>query len=127
VAAREAAFGEGRSDFALRDRDGGRTFLEVKSCTLVERRHGRFPDAPTTRGARHCREAAEHVRRGGRAAILFCVQRSDCDVVSPNRLTDPDFGRALDEAADAGVVVSAVRCRVGPRMMMVDREIRVAL
>lgn len=126
---REVPYGEGRFDFRLRHRrETGRTMLlEVKSCTLVEGRLGLFPDAPTARGERHVREATRHVQSGGAAAILFCVGRSDADAVSPNRETDPDFGRALDDAAAAGVRLVAVRCTVTPTRMRVRGEIPVVL
>ncbi|MCL4235404.1 MAG: DNA/RNA nuclease SfsA [Deltaproteobacteria bacterium] len=126
---REAPYGEGRFDFALRHRRRSeRTMLlEVKSCTLVDGRRGYFPDAPTVRGARHVREAIRFVGSGGEAAVLFCVGRPDADSVSPNRATDPEFGRALDDAADAGVRLIAARCSVSPKAMTLRDEIPVVL
>ncbi|MCC6158213.1 MAG: DNA/RNA nuclease SfsA [Deltaproteobacteria bacterium] len=126
---REVPHGDGRFDFALRHRRRSERLmlLEVKSCTLVEGRRGLFPDAPTTRGARHVREATRFVQAGGEAAILFCVGRPDADTVSPNRETDPDFGSALDGASAAGVRLLAVRCSVSPTRMTVRDEIPVVL
>ncbi len=101
--------------------------MEVKSCTLVVDRHGFFPDAPTTRGARHLRELTRRAQSGKKAAVLFCVQRSDCEAVSPNRETDPDFAQALQAAASAGVDILAVRCNVGKKRIAVFNGIRIEL
>ncbi|MCB9487410.1 MAG: DNA/RNA nuclease SfsA [Deltaproteobacteria bacterium] len=128
TAAREVRQGASRVDFLLRHRTTNREMtMEVKACNLVIGRHGFFPDAPTIRGAKHVREATERVRGGDDAAILFCVQRPDCDVVSPNDETDPDFATALREAADTGVGIFAARCTSGVKRIAVTDEIRVEL
>ena len=126
VTRREVTYGRSRVDFLLGNHRNEEMTLEVKSCTYVIKRHGFFPDAPTTRGARHVREAIHRVKNGGKAGILFCVQRADCDVVSPNAETDPDFTAALRDAHKAGVFMSAVRCLVSPKRIVVSDEIPVA-
>jgi sugar fermentation stimulation protein A len=97
---------EGRFDFKLAG-PSGVTFIEVKSCTLVEEGRARFPDAPTLRGARHMRHLAESLRSGiaSRAAVVFVIQRPDAKVFSPNDETDPEFGDALRYANSQGVEV----------------------
>jgi len=107
----EVAVGHSRFDWLL-TRGDDKLFVEVKSVTLVEGGVGLFPDAPTERGARHLRELAELVARGHHAAVALIVQRSDAREVRANMRTDPDFGAALREAATAGVVPLAARCRV---------------
>ncbi|MFX0046101.1 MAG: DNA/RNA nuclease SfsA, partial [Candidatus Hermodarchaeota archaeon] len=95
---------DGRFDFKLAG-PSGVTFIEVKSCTLVEDGHARFPDAPTVRGARHMRHLAESLRSGiaSGAAAVFVIQRPDAKVFSPNDETDPQFGDALRYASRMGV------------------------
>ncbi len=97
---------EGRFDFLL-DGPTGITFIEVKSCTLVEKRRAIFPDSPTTRGARHLRNLADSLKDGvaSRAAVIFVIQRPDALVFSPNDNTDPVFGDALRQAHSDGVEV----------------------
>ena len=51
----EQKWGESRFDFSF-EKDGKRCFLEVKGVTLENEGVCAFPDAPTTRGARHLRE-----------------------------------------------------------------------
>ena len=64
---------------------------------------------------------------GDRAALLFVVQRGDCEVVEPADDIDPDYGAALREAVAAGVELVAVRARVGPAGIRFERRIPVAL
>lgn len=103
----ESTRGRSRFDFLLEGRDHD-ALVEVKGCTLVEG-EGRalFPDAPTTRGARHVRELARAVDEGIDAHVVVVVQRDDGRTFSPNDRTDPDFGDALRRAAAAGVQVHA--------------------
>lgn len=111
---REVPRGRSRFDFLLR-REGEREILvEVKSPSLVVAGVARFPDAPTLRGARHLRELEAEVRAGGRALVLFIVQRPDARSVAPNTATDPAFARALASAARSGVMMRAARFHLAP-------------
>ncbi len=105
VHAEPSMFG-GRFDFKLY---GGSidSILEVKSCTLVESGLARFPDAPTTRGARHMRHLAKVLKQklADRAGVIFVIQRPDARVFKPNDVTDPEFGIALRDAHRKGVEI----------------------
>lgn len=105
----EVSHGISRFDFLLTPQEGDDLFVEVKSVTLVVDRVARFPDAPTVRGTRHLRELTAYCQSGGRAAVLFVVQRPDADSVRPQAVTDPDFAKALVAARQAGVLLRAVR------------------
>ena len=125
VLAREIHHGRSRFDFLLLHR-GHRLLVEVKSATLVEDGVALVPDAPTVRGARHVRELTERVRRGGRAAIVFVVQRDDAGALRAHAGNDPAFAAALEAAARAGVRVLCYACRVTAQGVTLDRRIRVA-
>ena len=123
-----AAPGGSRLDFRL-DAHPRRPplWLEVKSVTLAAGTRGRFPDSVTTRGRKHA-ECLAALRRGGeRAALLFVVQRGDCELVEPADDIDPEYGQALRAARDAGVEVAAVRARVGPAAIRLERAVPVCL
>jgi sugar fermentation stimulation protein A len=124
VLAREVRHGRSRFDFLLLHR-GRRLLVEVKSATLVEDGVALFPDAPTVRGARHVRELTDRVRRGGRAAIVFVVQRDDAGALRPHVVNDPEFAAALGEAARAGVRVLCYGCRVTRQGIGLERRIPV--
>ena len=96
----------GRFDFKLIGAAES-SFIEVKSCTLVEGSRAIFPDAPTTRGARHLKHLATSLEENHveRAAIIFVIQRPDAKIFSPNDNTDPKFGDALRLAHANGVEI----------------------
>ena len=96
---------EGRLDFKLQGNEV--TLIEVKSCTLVEDRRAIFPDAPTSRGARHMYSLSKVLDQGiaDRAAVIFVIQRPDPEICSPNDMTDRDFGNALRYAHQNGVEI----------------------
>jgi sugar fermentation stimulation protein A len=110
---REVRHGRSRFDFRLHDRRGPR-WLEVKSVGLVLAGEALFPDAPTLRGARHLAELTAWVRAGGRAALVFVVQREDARLVRPHVARDPRFAAALAEARRAGVRLLAYVWRLEP-------------
>jgi sugar fermentation stimulation protein A len=118
----------GRFDFRL-DGPSGTTFIEVKSCTLIEDGRAIFPDAPTTRGARHLRHLATSLLDGtaSRAVILFVIQRPDAHVFSPNDPTDPAFGDALRYAHSQGVEVIPLTTEVVDWELNLIRRIDVEL
>ena len=102
-------------------------WLEVKSVTLAEQGIALFPDSVTERGRRHV-ELLRKLRVGGaRAALLFLVQRADCERVAPADDIDPEYGRALRAAARDGVEVFALGARVTSRAITVERELPVVL
>ena len=111
---REVPRGRSRFDFLLEKPSGEELLVEVKSATLVLNGTARFPDAPTARGVRHLRELREVVQGGGRAMVLFVVQREDARSVSANPGTDPEFAEAWAAAARAGVLFRAARFRLSP-------------
>ncbi len=106
IAASEVRSGRNRFDFLL-EREGRRTYLEVKSCTLAGKRVAMFPDAATERGARHIRELAALAGEGVSGAVLFIVHWPEARVFLPDFHTDPAFARTLFECRDR-VPVAAV-------------------
>ena len=107
----ETRHGDSRFDFSF-EKDGKQCFLEVKGCTLEADGVCAFPDAPTERGAKHLRGLTEAVKEGFGGYVLFVIQMSDVNYLHPNDATDPEFGRALREAAANGVEVLAVDCEI---------------
>ena len=107
---------DSRFDFSF-EKDGKTCFLEVKGVTLEQDGVCAFPDAPTERGAKHLRGLAKAAREGYGAYVLFVIQMADVKYLHPNDATDPAFGKALREAAEAGVTVLAMDCAVTPETM----------
>lgn len=122
----EKTYGDSRFDFYL-ERNGQGMYLEVKGVTLEEQGICRFPDAPTERGAKHLRELMAAKAAGYDAGVLFVIQMSPVRWLEPNDRTDPAFGKALREAAGAGVQVVAVDCRVTVDSMEIGQSVEVKL
>jgi len=104
---------ESRLDFRLEDEAGNPCWVEVKSVTL-SRRAGmaEFPDAKTSRGARHLAELAALKRRGERAVLLFLVQRADCREMTIAADIDPFYASALTQVRAQGVEIMAFSCEI---------------
>ena len=122
----ETKHGDSRFDFSF-VKDGKTCFLEVKGVTLENEGICAFPDAPTERGAKHLRGLTEVIREGCGAYVLFVIQMADVKYLHPNDATDPAFGKALREAAAAGVEVLAVDCSVTVDEMAIGSFVPVVL
>lgn len=122
----ESRHGDSRFDFSF-IKDGKPCFLEVKGVTLENNGICAFPDAPTVRGAKHLRELKQLAQEGYGAYVLFVIQMADVIFLHPNDATDPDFGRALREAAAAGVKILAMDCTVTPDSMVLRNKVEVRL
>ena len=122
----ETKHGDSRFDFSF-TKDGRQCFLEVKGVTLETDGICAFPDAPTERGAKHLRGLTEAARNGYGAYVLFVIQMADVQYLHPNDATDPEFGKALREAAANGVNVLAVDCGIAIEEMKIRNFVSVKL
>ncbi|MGI2258799.1 DNA/RNA nuclease SfsA [Shewanella sp. GXUN23E] len=120
--AREVKYGEenSRIDILLTDDQKADCYIEIKSCTLKEGDRGYFPDAVTTRGQKHLRELMQMVAEGKRAVLLFIVQHTGINNVSPAAHIDPDYAALFNEAIEAGVEVLAYRCHLNENTSELD-------
>ena len=122
----ETVHGDSRFDFSF-TLDGKPCFLEVKGVTLENDGVCAFPDAPTERGVKHLRGLQRAVEEGCGGYVLFVIQMADVKYLHPNDATDPNFGKALREAAAAGVTVLAMDCRVTEDTMTIRTPVPVVL
>jgi len=122
----ETFHGGSRFDFSF-VRNGQPCLLEVKGVTLEADGVCAFPDAPTERGARHLRHLTEAAEAGFGCYVLFVIQMSQVQCLHPNDATDPAFGKALREAAAAGVQVLAMDCLVTESAMTLHAPVEVRL
>ena len=122
----ETVHGDSRFDFSF-FQNGRQCFLEVKGVTLEDNGICAFPDAPTERGTKHLRGLAEAVKDGYGTYVLFVIQMDRVQYLHPNDRTDPAFGKALREAAAAGVQILAMNCTVTPDSMVIGKQVEVRL
>ena len=133
---REVVYGDEKSriDFLLtgHPQDVRACYLEVKNVTLMEAEgQGYFPDAVSERGSKHLRELMLMVAQGHRAVLLFCVQHTGIQQVSPADHIDPAYGATLRAAIAAGVEVIAYAAQIDtsppPGIERVDTQTRFTL
>ena len=122
----ETVHGDSRFDFSF-TKDGKPCFLEVKGVTLETDGVCAFPDAPTERGTKHLHGLTRAIGEGYGAYILFVIQMSPVQYLHPNDDTDPAFGKALREAAAAGVQILAMDCKVDIDEMTIQNSVPVRL
>lgn len=114
---REPRVGRGRLDLSFKGETGVH-LVETKSVNLLDCEGiARFPDAPTSRGARHLESLVEMQAEGFRPWVVFVIQREDARGFSPFAERDPAFTEALLRAQEAGVGVLALRFAAGNEMV----------
>lgn len=124
---REVKYGKNsRIDLLLEGGSHETTYVEVKNVHLMRQAGlAEFPDSVTARGAKHLAELSDMVAEGHRAAMVFLVQRPDCDRLELADDIDPNYARAFAAAREAGVEVYAIGCSVTPQAIEVDRAVSV--
>jgi sugar fermentation stimulation protein A len=107
--------GNSRVDFLLTESGLPPCYVEVKNTTWPSPDGGiGFPDAVTERGLKHLGALGRMVRNGGRAVMLYLVNREDGSFFRPAYEKDPAYARALAASVRAGVEVLACRVLFDP-------------
>jgi sugar fermentation stimulation protein A len=124
---REQKYGRNsRIDILLSDESKPSCYVEVKNVTL-SRSAGmaEFPDAVTSRGAKHLVELADMVREGHRAIMVYLIQRSDAKSFSLARDIDPFYFETWSKATKSGVESIAMACTMGDDAISCDTAIEI--
>ena len=122
---REVKYGAAsRIDILLEDPRRPPCYVEIKSVSLrrpdgAHPSAAEFPDAVTKRGAKHLMELAEVAENGGRAVMLYLVQRGDCDRFRVAADIDPGYAAAMAEARGRGVEALCRQCEISPEGIMI--------
>jgi sugar fermentation stimulation protein A len=119
----EAPMGERRRVDFLLSRPGEVCYLEVKNVTLAEGTTALFPDSVTERGRAHLEELARRKRSGDRAAMIYVVNRGDCDRAGPACAIDPAYAETLVRVHAEGVEAIAYRTKVGPSGISISHRV----
>jgi sugar fermentation stimulation protein A len=101
-------------------------YVEVKSVTLASSVGGGsrcavFPDTVSTRAQKHVTELTELVEAAAKkksravsGAIVFLVQRDDCQAFAPSIVHDPAFAALCALAAKSGIQLLGYACALEP-------------
>jgi sugar fermentation stimulation protein A len=125
---REVRYGvNSRIDLLLTGETKPTCYVEVKNVHLKRGPLAEFPDCRTERGAKHLRELTDMVAAGGRAVMLYVVQRGDCAGFATADDLDPVYGQALREAMARGVEAICYDCQVTTEAIDWGRRLPVKL
>jgi sugar fermentation stimulation protein A len=111
---REVRYGRNsRVDLLLTDPVRPSCYVEIKNVHLMRRQGlAEFPDAVTSRGAKHLDELAAMVAAGHRAVMLFLIQIGSAARFALAADIDPAYAAAFVRARAAGVEALAYRCAI---------------
>lgn len=123
---KEVTFGKSRYDLYF-ETDEQKGFIEVKGVTLENDGIAMFPDAPTTRGAKHANEMIEAIHQGYRGIIFFLIQMKGPTEFRLNWKMDPVFSEAIILANDSGVEIMAYDSIVTDNGIYIDKPVKVNL
>lgn len=128
---REVKYGKNsRIDILLEDDVKPMCYVEIKNTTMRRDLEGgpvEFPDAVTSRGAKHLVELADMVKDGHRAVMFYLVQREDADAFTVARDIDPAYAEGLEIAMKSGVEVVCYACALSPQEISVARPVALDL
>ena len=99
--------------------------IEVKNVTLKRKpKKAVFPDAITSRGAKHINELLLANKKGYKTYLVFIVQREDCDQFSIAKDIDPEYSKLLSKAVKKKLNILCYDCKFSPKGIKVNKKIR---
>ncbi len=123
---REVKFGKNtRFDFLITEKKN-KAFIEVKNVTLKRNpKIAEFPDAVTSRGAKHINELIKASKRGYKIYLIFIIQREDCNQLSIAKDIDPEYAKSLLKALKKKLNVLCYDCKFSPKGIKVNKKIKI--
>lgn len=124
---REVKYGRNsRIDILLQSDGRPDCYVEVKNVHLMrEPGVAEFPDAVSTRAAKHQGELAGMVETGARAVTFYLCQREDCDGFRLAADIDPGYAEAAADARARGVEALCYACTLTPERIVVARKLAI--
>ncbi len=121
----EVRFGEStRFDFLI-SKKNYKAFIEVKNVTLKRKpKIAEFPDAITSRGAKHIHELIKASKKGYKIYIAFIIQREDCDQLSIASDIDPEYSQILSKAIRNKLKVLCYDCKFSSKGIKLNKKIK---
>ena len=121
----EVRFGENtRFDFLI-SKKNYKAFIEVKNVTLKRKpKIAEFPDAITSRGAKHIYELIKASKKGYKIYIAFIIQREDCDQLSIASDIDPEYSQILSKAIRNKLKVLCYDCKFSSKGIKLNKKIK---
>ena len=121
----EVKFGDNtRFDFMITKKNY-KAFVEVKNVTLVRKpKVAEFPDAITSRGAKHIEELIKASKKGYEIYIAFIIQREDCNQFAIANDIDPEYSELLSNAVKKKLNILCYDCKFSPKGIKLNKKIK---
>ena len=121
----EVKFGNNtRFDFLITKKDY-KAFIEVKNVTLSRKsKIAEFPDAITSRGAKHIEELIKANKKGYKIYIIFIVQREDCNKFTIANDIDPEYSELLSKAIKKNLNILCYDCKFSLKGIRINNKIK---
>ena len=116
---------ETRFDFLL-EKQGQKTFVEVKNVTLFRNKDtAEFPDAPTTRGIKHLLTLIDAIKKSYKTYLIFLVQIQNMKYFKIAKDIDEQYYKNYLIAKKAGVNFLAYRCDISSKRIFIDKRLKI--
>ena len=124
----EIKFGDNtRFDFLITKKNY-KAFLEVKNVTLTRKpKIAEFPDAVTSRGAKHIEELIKASKKGYQVYIAFIIQREDCDQFAIANDIDPAYSTLLSKAVKKKLNILCYDCKFSSKGIKLNKRIKLKI
>ena len=100
--------------------------LEVKNVTLLRKKNiAEFPDAVTSRGAKHLKKLINSLKKGYKPYVLFLTQIQGIDNFKIAKDIDAKYFEDYLEAKKAGVNFLAYRCVLNSKEIKIEKKIKI--
>ena len=121
----EVKFGDNtRFDFLITKKKY-KAFVEVKNVTLVRKpKIAEFPDAITSRGAKHIEELIKASKKGYEVYIAFIIQREDCSQLAIASDIDPEYSELLSKAVKKKLNILCYDCKFSSKGIKLNKKIK---
>ena len=121
----EVKFGDNtRFDFLITKKNY-KAFVEVKNVTLVRKpKIAEFPDAITSRGAKHIEELIKASKKGYEIYIAFIIQREDCNQFVIASDIDPQYSELLSKAVKKKLNILCYDCKFSSKGIKLNKKIK---
>ena len=126
---REVKYGtNSKIDILLQDNSKKDCYVEIKNVHLSrEKGLAEFPDAITTRGAKHLRELSLISKSGLRAVMLYLIQRNDCNFFKIAQDIDTEYAEEFNNALNAGVEVICMDTILSKKAIDIGKNIQLII
>ena len=112
-----------RFDFLISN-NKEKCFLEVKNVTLVRNNKiAEFPDAITSRGAKHLEELIKAKKKGFESYMLYLIQREDCKSFKIADDIDQKYYLTFNKALKSGVKILCYDCKLSNKEIKLNNQI----